>query len=450
MVKPLAASAILFVFRQCSFAQAGQTTLWTEAEKVHIRSYWIEPGRYKVEPSEKYAVRLTTVGSKWFWDYNRARGKGKTPPGQVPSASSDEEAGWEKWLNARVARDRYLAGCAAETLNAKNQHRLPKYPAEVAEPELVDPVLVARFGTPPVFAANVLPNKISVRFDDMTLTYSDNVDMRPRYAYFRFDTGVNSEGQSIKTIPAGELENILKDCGYDESDTRVFKSVSILEGGFDSINTYDTGYVSIGFIQFASLKEGGGSLGRALVNYKNEDPKGFDADFHQFGIEVTADEKLVALDIETREEKVGPEANAQIIKDKRLIAAFQRAGKYRPFRASQLKSARQVYWPMNDKVTVTIGGTRVVRPLSDFVRSEAGKAVFLDRKVNTGNIGGTSVALQAIADAARVDKADDLVKYEALLIKCMYYRFDPMKTEELGKPEPCEMFQSVLRRFGRD
>jgi hypothetical protein len=58
--------------------------------------------------------------------------------------------------------------------------------------------------------------------------------------------------------------------------------------------------------------------------------------------------------------------------------------------------------------------------------------------------------LQAIADAAKVEKAEDLAKYEALLIKCMYYRFDPMKTEELQKPEPCEMFSSVLRRYGRD
>ena len=158
----------------------------------------------------------------------------------------------------------------------------------------------------------------------------------------------------------------------------------------------------------------------------------------------------MALDLETKLEMVGPDANNQIIKDKRLIAAFQRAGMYRPFRASQLKSARQVYWPMNDKVSVTIGSQKVVRPLSDFVHSEAGKAIFLDRKVNTGNIGATSAALQAIADAAKVDKAEDLAKYEALLIKCMYYRFDPMKGEELQKPEPCEMFTSVLRRYGRD
>jgi hypothetical protein len=105
---------------------------------------------------------------------------------------------------------------------------------------------------------------------------------------------------------------------------------------------------------------------------------------------------------------------------------------------------------MNDKVTVTIGSNKVVRPLSDFVHTEAGKAVFLDRKVNTGNIGGTSAALQAIVDAAKIDKAEDLAKYEALLIKCMYYRFDPMTTDDLQKPEPCEMYQSVLRRYGRD
>jgi hypothetical protein len=447
MLKPLATSAIVLFLANIS---VGQTSLWTDSEKSQIQQFWTEPGRYVITPSDKYVVRLTTVGSKWFWDYNHLRGRGKTPPTQIPGATNDEEASWEKWLNARVARDRYLAATAAEALNAKSQHRDPNYPTEVAEPSLVDPNLVEKFGMPPIFAANVLPNKVLVRFDDITLNYTDNVDMRPRYAYYRFDNGVNSEGQSIKTIPAGELDGILKDCGYDDSDSKVFKSVSILEGGFDSINTYDTGYVSVGFIQFASLKEGAGSLGRAMINYKNEDPKGFDADFHRFGIDVMPDERLVALDLDTRDEKLGPDANDQIISDKRLIATFQRAGKYRPFRASQLKSAKQVYWPMNDKVTVTLGSTKVVRPLSDFVHTEAGKAVFLDRKVNTGNIGGTSAALQAIADAAKVEKVEDLAKYEALLIKCMYYRFDPMKTQDLAKPEPCEMFKSVLAKYGRD
>lgn len=446
MNKPALATLLVMIFVPMASAQSAY---WSDSEKSQIRQYWLEPGRYEITPSDKFVVRLTTQGSKWLWDYNHLRGKGKTPPGQIPAPSTDDEVVWEKWINARVAFDRYQAACAAETLNAKNQHRAPKYPVEVKEPEPPTAEFITKFGAPPAFAANVLPNKINVRFDDTKLSYSDNVDMRPRYAYYRFDNGVNSEGEAIKTLPQSELESILHDAGYDDSDSKVFKSVSILEGGFDAINTYDTGFISVGFIQFASLKEGGGSLGQAMLQYKRENPEDFANDFHRFGIDVTPDEKIVALDIESGDEMIGPDANTQVIKDKRLIAAFQRAGKNRPFRLLQLRAAKTIYWPMNDKVTFTLGRSKVTRPLSDFVKSEAGKAVFLDRKVNTGNIGSVGAALQSIAEAAKVDSAEDLAKYEALLIKCMYYRFDPMKGSELGKPEPCDMISSVLNKYGR-
>ncbi|MBI1332996.1 MAG: hypothetical protein GC165_08955 [Armatimonadetes bacterium] len=446
MQKPLTASLLLFGMAALSLGQAGY---WTDAEKDQILKWWNEPGRYSVAPSSKYVVRLTTQGSKWLWDYNHLRGRGKTPPGQIPAPNSPEEAQWEKWIDARVARDRYLATCAAEVLNAKQERRAPKYPTEVVEPMPPSDTFVTKFGMPPAFAANVRPNSIAVKFDDMTLNYSDNVNMRPRYAYFRFDNGVNSEGTEIKQIPPDELTSILHDAGYDDSDSKVFKSVSILEGGFDAINTYDTGFISVGFIQFASLKEGGGSLGQAMLEYKQESPADFEQDFHRFGIDVTPEEKIVALDLETGTEKVGPDANTQVISDKRLIAAFQRAGMYRPFRLLQLRAAKTIYWPMNDKVVFTLGGQKVIRPLSDFVKSEAGKAVFLDRKVNTGNIGSVGPALQAIAEAANVTKPEDLAKYEGLLIRCLYYRFDPTRVPDLTKPEPCDMLATVLNRYGR-
>ena len=446
MVKPLAATFMILGLAGLSFSQ---TSYWSDSEKQQIRQWWSEPGRYVITPTDKYVVRLTTQGSKWIWDYNHLRGKGKTPPTQTPGPSNDEEAKWEKWIDGRVARDRYLAACAAETLNADKQHRTPKYPTEVPEPEAADPNFVAKFGAPPSFAANVLPNNIVVAFDDMSLNYSDNVNMRPKYAYYRFDNGVNSEGLAIKDMPSTEVEGILHDAGYDDSDTKVFKSVSILEGGFDAINTYDTGYISVGFIQFASLKEGGGSLGQAMLQYKQQDPVNFEKDFHKFGIDVTPDEKIVALDIDSGDERIGPDANTQVIADKRLIATFQRAGKYKAFRLLQLKAAKIIYWPMDDKVTFNIGRQKVTRPLSDFVKSEAGKAVFLDRKVNTGNIGAVGTALQSIAEAAKLDNHDDLTKYEALLIKCLYYRFDPLKGTDLAKPQPCDMIPSVLSKYGR-
>ena len=104
------------------------------------------------------------------------------------------------------------------------------------------------------------------------------------------------------------------------------RAVSILEGGFDSVNTYDTGYVSVGFIQFASLKEGGGSLGAVLKNFKAADPLAFASDFHRFGVDVDETGHLVVVDPTSGAVATGAEANARIIEDKRLIAVFGRAG----------------------------------------------------------------------------------------------------------------------------
>jgi hypothetical protein len=214
-------------------------------------------------------------------------------------------------------------------------------------------------------------------------------------------------------------------------------AVSSLEGGFDSINTYDTGYVSVGFIQFACLAEGGGSLGGLMAQYKQEKPDKFEADFQRFGIDITPDGKLDVIDPDTAAEYHGPDAARKIIQDKRLIAVFERAAHVSDdFIAEQIRVAKSMFYPADDRVTLILGGSPMTVKVSDVFKSEAGLATIMDRKVNTGSIGRLGVILSAAADQTHATSVADLTKFEASLIEAMKYRTDFLKNTALTQPDP--------------
>jgi hypothetical protein len=421
---------------------AQSSPFWTDTEKKQIQAFWTQKGRNEATSKPNFVVRLTTAGSVWLWEYNRKRGKSKVPPSQVPVPASEQEITWEKWIDAKVAFDRYNA-----YLEVSRRSNSPATAAAVADPGPPPSDIVSQFGEPPIFANAVQPVTHKINFKDTSLSYEDNVDMRPRYAYYRFEYGVASEGKKMKSLPPTEVDSILAQAGINSSEANVFNAVSLLEGGFDSVNTYDTGFVSVGFIQFASLKDGSHSLGQTLLQYKLDDPANFSADFRTYGIDVDPKGNLVALDINCLLETVGAGANQQIIRDKWLIATFQRAGQRTPYRLAQLKVAKRMYWPLADVFTVNINGKEIKDSLFKVFKTEAGAAILLDRKVNTGGYGPLRDVLQAVIDAKGVRSVDELSKYEALLIECLYYRFNPAKDDSLNKPAPCEMVPDILKKY---
>lgn len=435
----------VFVAAAISAAISAQSTLFSEQEVKEVQTFWQQPGRFTVNPTNQYQVRLTVAASKWLWDYNAKRGKGKVAPGTIAPPTNAREEVWEAWINAKVARDRYLASLNVSQLNKGSTKPLPESP----DPGFAPADLVDLVGPVPIFAQVALPNQYQIKFDDTTINYRDFVDMRPRYAYYRFDEGTNSAGTKMGDLPTDLLNSLLESAGINSSEQKVFKAISLLEGGFDSVNTYDTGFVSVGFIQFASLKEGGHSLGQTLLEYKKEDPAGFKVDFARFGVNVTDEGLLAALDIASGETKTGSEANRQIIQDKRLIAVFQRAGRGTPYRQVQIKAAKRIYWPMSDKIAPSVNGKPMPGVLSDVIKTEAGQSVFLDRKVNTGSIGPINDVLTEIAKVKPIKSLSDFSKYEALIIQCLWYRFNPMTKGDLFGPEPCEMIPSILAKYGR-
>jgi hypothetical protein len=435
------------VFALLSFTvitQAQVTPLYSQDERDAVIQYWSKPERYATtlpaDALEKglWQVRQTVSGSKWLWDYQKGK---KLPPTGLPVAVTDEQKQWEAWIQAKLARDRWDALQVAQSANERViGKRVPPGDvntpsAEPPRPGPIPPSLLAHCGNAPPLAEAVVPMSHAVVFDDVTISYRDNTRLSsPRYAYYRFEKGVMSGGVPVKSFSPERLNSLCQAAGINETEARVMKAVSMLEGGFDSVNTYDTGFVSVGFIQFAGLSGGSNSLGQLLKLYKENSPIDFQQDFRRFGVDVTPDGVLQVLDLSTAAELNGADAVKEIIEDKRLIAVFQRAGlRSDKFNAMQLRAARDIYFPV-DTVTLQFGGSVLTGKVSDFIKSEAGLAILMDRKVNTGKLDPLPAILNQLAEEVKPQSLADFAKYERDIVAALQYRKDYLADASLSQP----------------
>jgi hypothetical protein len=421
--------------------------LFSAEQTKAILKYWRAPNRYIAEvptdwlKSGLWQVRLAVEGSKWLWNYNKARGLGKfgtNPLTPIAPFKPEDGARWEAWIDAKVGWDRAIA---LEDANRLNQTVIPGFVVpksiETTDPGEPPTGLTELVGNPPSFAEIVVPLQHTIRYEDGSeIRYQDNAKMPVRYAYYRFEKGVMSGGVKVRTMPEKTLDKLFREAGVNDSDRNIMAAVSLLEGGFDSVNTYDTGFVSVGLIQFASLKDGGGSLGRLMKRMKSRSPEEFANCFSEFGIEVTEDSKLTVLDLDTGAELVGADANARIMEDKRLISAFQHAGlKSDAFQMEQIRSAYADYYPGSDFVEITLGGRQLKMKVGDFVRSEAGMATLMDRKVNTGTLDPLSFVLITLAQEKGIFSVNEFAQIEREIIVRMKFRRDFLSDKSLTQPK---------------
>lgn len=422
---------------------------FTMEEREAILAQWYVPGRYEVklppeaQRSGPWQVRLTPTGSQWLWDYNRLRGIPKGNPGQVPGPQNAEQVAWEKWIDARVSRDRWEAGQFAAKLNAGIQGRnvgssVQEKLEAPANPGPMPPGLQALAGPAPSFASAVTPLLHVVTFDDKRqVALADNPAMQPRYAYYRNPQGVMSGGKRLKDIPEERLKSFFDRAGVSPKERKAMAAVSSLEGGFESVNTYDTGFVSVGVIQFACLKEGGGALGRMLLRFKADAPEEYQTYLRRFGVDVTPEGLLAVIDPDTGAERIGPDAAQAIIDDKRLIAVFCYAGDASDaFKVAQLSAAKAEFLPSEMDLSIDVKGKTLNGKVSDVIRSEAGLAILMDRKVNTGGLGQLIDLIAVCAEEMNASSLKDLAKYERDICVAMRFRTDFLADGSLSQPGP--------------
>lgn len=419
--------------------------LFSAAERADAVRFWNGPGRYSVQArpevarSGPWVVRLTPAASRWFMAYNRARGVGKAPPTEIPGANSAQTAEWEKWVLAKLGYDRQMAQFAVDAANA--QGGIPSPQAVMTQtapvpPGPIPPDLLAAAGNPPPFAAAVAPLHYTITFDaDHVISYTDHIGVNPRYAYYRFDQGVQSLGVRLSNMSDRELDALFAESGMTPFEQHVAKSVSKLEGGFDSVNTYDTGYLSVGFIQFATLGDGSGSLGEVLLREKQDRPAEFQEDFRAYGIDVNTAGAIVVVDPATGAELAGPEAVLKVIDEPRLVAVFQLAGiRSHAFRIAQIMVAKAHYYPADNPLKVAVNGHILTGKVGDVIKSEAGMATLFDRKVNTGSTSVLAGAVANVMEAHHLTRLEGTAPYERDIVQSIRYRTDFLADKNLRQP----------------
>lgn len=412
-------------------------------------------------------VNITVAGSIWHWNYARL------PEDRRVAA---EQTLWETWILSRIAADKSRAGGG------------PAAPPPGPMPAALREAL----GEPPPLFERVRPTRYTVTFapDDAPapFVYTDTIPFPDRYAYYRSANGIVRYGRPLRDYTGEEkvrLDSLFAAAGRDRSEQNVLRAVSRLEGGFEAVNTYDTGYVSIGFIQFITARDGNGSLAAVLQWHKQNDPEDFQATFRRFGVDVAPEGVIVVVDPAAGAELRGAEAVKKIIDDKRLAAVFERAGGHDGFRLAQIRVARDRYWPGDDSLVVPLttvyeqrtpaeapkklglywgapdAATQALaaqqrqferqktepdyrswaetQPLtakvSDLIRSEAGMATLMDRKVHRGNIRGISEVAAQLMRQNKLTKIETLRFYERPLIIAMKHRADFLSDPTLTQPK---------------
>lgn len=418
--------------------------LFSDEERAAILAYWSEPGRYEAAPAvdakgaKKWVARYTSQGSIWIRELYRLRADGKVIPTKTPEAQNEQQRKWDAWVEARCQLDKWQAEQdAAKNLAIELGLAEPTQPTRErpADPGEMPSDLLEVLPPPPAFYAAVVPYVHSVAFEDDAVTYEDNVTVPHKYAYYRFEQGVRSGGIKVADRAAPYIALLLERAEIGETERKVFSAVSLLEGGFDSVNTYDTGFVSVGFIQFASLSTGSGSLGAVLLSMKTKAPEAFQEHFRRFGVDVTGDGFLAVLDPTTGVEAVGPEANKRIIADKRLVAVFQRAGRLSTdFNVAQLATAKQLYYPIDDVLRVEFGGKVLTCRVREVFKSEAGLATLMDRKVNTGRLEPLGEYLYDLVAQTGITDLKEASKWEWALTRAMAYRVNYLDLATLSQP----------------
>lgn len=422
---------------------------YSAEDKRAVADFWAMPGRYTISSAVTdggpYQARQTPAGSVWLHGYfTKVRGAGKVNPKNDPAPSTEAQRRWDTWIDAKYAWDEYQAVMSARQKNVE----LGAKPGNISlvvpkKPDAMPSDLKKIVSAPPAFVSAVLPRKHTVDFGDHSLSLNDNPPVRRRYAYYRWADGVMDVGTPMRGTALDDLRPLFAKAGITETELRVMAAVSLLEGGFDSINTYDTGFVSVGFIQFASLSKGSGSLGRVLQTMKLETPESFESHFRRFGIDVTSTGQLVALHPDKLTEHVGADANTLIIKDKRLAAVFVRAGRLsEEFKIAQIRTAKGMYYPGDLPITITMGGRKVTGKVSDVIKTEAGMAILMDRKVNTGNLGDLESRLTTLAADFSFTSLEELCALEFQVCRAMVYRTDFLAEKDLQKPRDLGLVSS--------
>lgn len=427
---------------------AGAGDVFTEAEAKAISEKWKTQGAYKVSDANTQEPT-----KEWILWRREAKRFVKKNLAKLTQAENDEIQKWLQRFEAYEIWQLRQTGVAPEVPGAA-PHKLSE--------------AVGRAPPSPAFE-KVTKHEITMPDGSTKVTYKDH-PVANDYEYLRDNTGVGRGGQKLKNRK--DIEEQFAKAGItDESQKRVLRAVSEVEGGFEAVNTYDTGFVSVGIIQFITGENGKGSLAEMLRKTKAADASQFATYFHNLGIDVDKN-GVVVVDPETGAVLHGSDAVSAIIRDKRLTAIFEQAGlNSSACQTAQMKTSVEKYYAANFafqdiKVALFTGGgeskyfygskalskaqakakkvggdaTATELPAisgkyGDLYQSEAGRAALMDKWVQYGS--GTkkfNKGIVPLLEKHQITTVEELAKIERELIPLVQNRIEVLERSDLSQP----------------
>ena len=408
---------------------------FTPKEADQLVTFWNQDGRIRSEDlraNEPFAPTYSPAASAWLYDMYKLRDPNQPLiPTKTPVARTQRHKEWDAYIDQQYSQDYAWAVAASAWLN----NGLTNTPSQglVTRPTTPIPAdLKALAGEPPPFFVVHRAQRYTISFEGYLGIFEEGVEVPRKYPFLR--SAVGTVSSSTPPNPA-ELSQLATSANVPKNLIKPLLAVAQLEGGFDTINTYDTGGISLGIIQFASLQTGRGSLATLLNTFKSRYPTEFAANFRRYGVDISSDGRLTVIDPRTGFENSGADAVRVVVEDKRLTAVFQRAAKLSSnFRASQLRLLAEAYNPARLSIPVTLGNSTTAVPVSKFITSEAGLATLMDRLVNRGNLDPLAIVVTNLAKSNNIKTVSGLASLEKEIIAALTYRHDFLLVATLTQP----------------
>ena len=196
--------------------------------------------------------------------------------------------------------------------------------------------------------------------------------------------------------------------GLGASLRRVLRAVCVNEGGFDAVNTRDSGVLSFGLLQWClGAGTGAGELGGLLARIAREEPASFERYFRAHGLDVDDTAWLEGVvqrcHLRLDGRRLDDEASRNALRAPLWAYRFWRAAHDARIRRCQLRHAAARIDSFLPLPRAALGGRRVAELLS----SELGVALLLDEHVNRpAHVPATLLQAYRACMAARVVPSD--------------------------------------------
>ena len=350
------------------------------------------------------------------------------------------------WITSFEARQQWLL----DTSNGKEPADAGVVPVELSGATVGKGKTL---GSPPA-SPFTLRHQYDVTLPDKTTYQYKDVIAPPKY--LTHATGVNKEGTPLSSWKAKDIDALFDEAGVKDVDQRkAILRVSAKEGGFNAINTWDTGFVSVGAIQFTTGPDGNYNIAKLLQTAKTADAGGFDTYFRNLGIDVEPGPQgtVVVVDPDSGAVKRGADAVLAIINDKRLTAVFEHAAdNWQKYLVAQIWTAVQQYWIADKTFTIKVDATTTLTgTFGDVLKSEAGRTALLDRAVQNGPGGARKTFEDECAKLAKVyhlKTLDELSAYEVFVIFAVQNRIPVLEDSALSQPPAAPVGDFVVPDAG--